>query len=215
MSDAESRARWAIVGAGAFGREVAEWIKLGHKTADSAITFLDDTKDVGTVIAHRWKVVGPVVGMKMPKYGRVVCAISDPVFRRSVVTDLPHIMFSTVVAGLVAATANRASGNRAAPSIIMCPNSVISAGAKVGAHVHLNLGALVGHDTVIGNYCTLSCQTDIMGGVELGEGVFVGSGARVLPGVKVGAWAKIGAGSVVFRDVAAGETVMGNPARSV
>ena len=215
MSDAESRARWAIIGAGAFGREVAEWIKLGHKTADSAITFLDDTKEVGTVIAMRWKVVGPVLGMKMPKYGRVVCGIADPADRKKLVESLPEIKFSTVVAGLVAETATRATGRRAAPSIIMCPNSVISAGATVGAHVHLNLGALVGHDTVIGDYCTLSCQTDIMGGAELGEGVFVGSGARVLPGVKVGAWAKIGAGSVVARDVQAGTTVAGNPARTI
>jgi len=223
MSEAESRARWAIIGAGAFGREVAEWIKLTYKTADRVITFYDDTKEPGELIAKRWQVVGPIKGMTTPivgagsgrMYVKVVCAIADPVARKKLVESLPEVKFSVMVAGLMAETVVRLRGGRAAPAIIMCPNSVISAGAKVGSHVHMNLGALVGHDAIVGDYCTLSCQTDIMGGVELGEGVFVGGGARVLPGIKVGAWATIGAGSVVMRDVTVGTTVMGNPARVI
>jgi UDP-2-acetamido-3-amino-2,3-dideoxy-glucuronate N-acetyltransferase len=41
----------------------------------------------------------------------------------------------------------------------------------------------------------------------------LGSGAVVLAGVRIGAGALIGAGAVVTRDVAAGETVAGVPAR--
>jgi len=43
----------------------------------------------------------------------------------------------------------------------------------------------------------------------------IGSGATILGGVTIGAGAMIGAGSVVTRDVAAGTTVAGNPARIV
>ncbi|MGK9065029.1 sugar O-acetyltransferase [Stutzerimonas chloritidismutans] len=50
--------------------------------------------------------------------------------------------------------------------------------------------------------------------VLIGEHVWIGGGAIILPGVTVGDGAVIGAGSVVTRDVAAGATVMGNPARS-
>jgi maltose O-acetyltransferase len=49
--------------------------------------------------------------------------------------------------------------------------------------------------------------------VRIGKDVWIGGGAIVLPGVTVGDGAVIGAGSVVTRDVAAGSTVMGNPAR--
>jgi maltose O-acetyltransferase len=49
--------------------------------------------------------------------------------------------------------------------------------------------------------------------MRIGSGVWIGGGAIVLPGVNVGDDAIIGAGSVVTRDVAAGTTVMGNPAR--
>ena len=49
--------------------------------------------------------------------------------------------------------------------------------------------------------------------VRIGRNVWIGGGALILPGVTVGDDAVIGAGSVVTRDVAAGMTVMGNPAR--
>lgn len=50
--------------------------------------------------------------------------------------------------------------------------------------------------------------------VVIGEHVWIGGAAIILPGVIIGDDAVIGAGSVVTRDVAAGATVVGNPARS-
>lgn len=51
--------------------------------------------------------------------------------------------------------------------------------------------------------------------VRIGGNVWIGGGAIILPGVTVGDDAVIGAGSVVTRDVPAGATVAGNPARAV
>jgi maltose O-acetyltransferase len=51
--------------------------------------------------------------------------------------------------------------------------------------------------------------------VRIGANVWIGGGAIVLPGVVVGDDAVIGAGAVVTRDVPAGATVAGNPARPV
>jgi maltose O-acetyltransferase len=49
--------------------------------------------------------------------------------------------------------------------------------------------------------------------IAIGHNVWIGGGAIILPGVTVGDDAIIGAGSVVTRDVPAGATVVGNPAR--
>lgn len=51
--------------------------------------------------------------------------------------------------------------------------------------------------------------------IRIGANVWIGGGALILPGVTIGDDAIIGAGSVVTRDVAAGATVVGNPARPV
>lgn len=51
--------------------------------------------------------------------------------------------------------------------------------------------------------------------IRIGRNVWIGGGAIVLPGVSIGDDAVVGAGSVVTRDVAAGATVVGNPARVV
>ncbi|HRO01831.1 sugar O-acetyltransferase [Nitrobacter sp.] len=51
--------------------------------------------------------------------------------------------------------------------------------------------------------------------VRIGSDVWIGGGAIILPGVVIGDGAVIGAGSVVTRDVAAGVTVAGNPARPI
>ncbi len=49
--------------------------------------------------------------------------------------------------------------------------------------------------------------------VSIGRNVWIGGGAIILPGVTIGDDAVIGAGAVVTRDVPAGATAYGNPAR--
>jgi maltose O-acetyltransferase len=49
--------------------------------------------------------------------------------------------------------------------------------------------------------------------VTIGANVWIGGGAIILPGVTIGDDSIVGAGSIVTRDVPAGATVVGNPAR--
>lgn len=49
--------------------------------------------------------------------------------------------------------------------------------------------------------------------IKIGKNVWIGGGALIMPGVTVGDDALIGAGAVVTKDVPAGATVAGNPAR--
>lgn len=47
------------------------------------------------------------------------------------------------------------------------------------------------------------------------KGASIGAGAVIVCGVTIGEGATVGAGAVVTRDVPAGETVVGNPARPI
>ena len=56
-------------------------------------------------------------------------------------------------------------------------------------------------------------DTGISGGCHIGNEVEIGGHAFIIPGKKVGDNAIIGAGSIVFSNVKAGTTVLGNPAK--
>jgi sugar O-acyltransferase (sialic acid O-acetyltransferase NeuD family) len=91
--------------------------------------------------------------------------------------------------------------------------SAVCANVKLGCSVIVNTSASVDHDCVIGNGVHVGPGVRLAGEVHVDEYAFIGTGAVVLPRLKIGPRAIIGAGAVVVRDVAAGETVVGNPAK--
>ena len=94
-------------------------------------------------------------------------------------------------------------------------NAVISVGAQVDDFVTLNVGAVVGHDAVIGRGCTLSPYSVVNGKARLERGVFIGTHGSIIPKQVAHEGSCIGAGSVAVGAVSAGITVMGVPARPV
>jgi acyl-[acyl carrier protein]--UDP-N-acetylglucosamine O-acyltransferase len=86
---------------------------------------------------------------------------------------------------------------------------------RVGARSWLMKGVHIGHDAQIGEDCELAPHCSVGGHVEIGNRVRVGQGALFKPFVKVGDGARIGMGAVVVKDVPAGETWIGNPARKL
>lgn len=99
-------------------------------------------------------------------------------------------------------------------SVIM-NQSVVESSVSLGRSVLVNIGALLTHETVIGNFCEIGPGAKLCGRVSLGEKVFVGAGAILLPGVVVGDGAVIGAGAVVTKDIDPGVKVAGSPAKPI
>jgi acetyltransferase-like isoleucine patch superfamily enzyme len=107
----------------------------------------------------------------------------------------------------------------------------IGAFCKVQSHTFVCEGVRIGDRVFVGHGVTFindrrpratsadgSLQTD--DDWELIETVVdddasIGSGATILCGVRIGAGAQVGAGAVVTKDVAAGATVVGNPAAPI
>jgi serine O-acetyltransferase len=100
----------------------------------------------------------------------------------------------------------------------------IHPGARIGRRVFIDhgLGVVIGETAEIGDDCTIY-QGVTLGGTSLvrggkrhptlGRGVIVGAGAKVLGGFTVADGARIGSNAVVIKEVPAGATAVGNPAR--
>jgi acyl-[acyl carrier protein]--UDP-N-acetylglucosamine O-acyltransferase len=86
---------------------------------------------------------------------------------------------------------------------------------RIGERCFLMAHTHIGHDCIIGDDCELAAGAVLAGFVELGKGVRVGVNATFRNRVTVGDGARIGAGAVVTKDVPAGETWVGCPARNI
>ena len=96
---------------------------------------------------------------------------------------------------------------------------VIGKNVRIGAMCFIPEGVVIEDDAWIGPRATFTNDRFPPSSRETWKPVLVESGARIgaavtiLPGVTIGEGALIGAGSVVTRDIPAGETWFGAPAR--
>jgi sugar O-acyltransferase (sialic acid O-acetyltransferase NeuD family) len=85
----------------------------------------------------------------------------------------------------------------------------------LGRFVFVNVGSIVGHDAVLGDFCSLMTQVNVGGQARLDAGVYMGTNSTVIQGVTVGAHSIIGAGAVAVRDLPPSCTAVGVPARVI
>lgn len=197
-----------IYGASGFGREVMPLVR-------GDAVFIDDALADTQIGPHR--VVSFAQFLADRSAGKsIAIAVGDPATRRKLADKCAQ---AGIGAAHIVADEFR-QGERCAigDGAIFCPFSQITSDLFIGRHFHANLFSYVAHDCEIGDFVTFAPAVRCNGNVVIEDDVYVGTGAILRQGtpekkLRIGKGAVIGAGAVVLRDVAPGETVVGNPAR--
>ena len=74
---------------------------------------------------------------------------------------------------------------------VICAGAVICADAVIGKHCIINTCASVDHDSVLQDFVHIAPGAHLCGGVQVGEGGFVGTGVCLPPGFKLAEWTLI------------------------
>ena len=98
------------------------------------------------------------------------------------------------------------------------PFVTIASNTKIGQCFHANLYSYVEHDSIIGDYVTFAPGVKCNGNIRIEDHAYIGAGAVIKQGTPekplvIGKGAIVGMGAVVTKDVPAGVTVVGNPAK--
>ena len=204
-----------IIGASGFGKEVAFLVEDINRAGGDfhLLGFLDDAASKWGTTCLDLPVLGHVDWLRERCDVLAVVAIGDPDVRVRIVARLDAL--GVTCPTLIHPSVISHASNRFADGAVVCAGNVLTVEIRVGRHVHLNLSNTVGHGAVLGDFSTVYPGVNISGDVILRERVSLGTGGQVLQGVTVGAGTFVGAGATVVRDLPGGVVAVGTPAKPI
>lgn len=204
-----------IFGAGGFGREVLVLLRQLNEVQPTwhLRGFYDDHAPAAATI-NGLPYLGDAAALNATSEPLAVAvAVGSPAARAAVVARLtsPQLSFPTLVH----------------PGVALQPYQNISVGEgtiiqkdvnlmtdlRIGRFVVLNVGTILGHDAVVEDFCSLMGHVDLSGYVHVETGCYLGTKSTIIQGLRMGRHSTLGAGAVAVRDLPAGVTAVGVPAK--
>lgn len=194
-----------VVGSGGHAKVVIATARAAGLTVSKVVDD-DPARWGGDVLGAA--IAGPVAPVLDDPDATAVLAIGHNRVRHRLAAAA-RCRFTTIVhpRAIVDPTARLGAGT------VVFAGAVIQPDAAIGAHVIVNTAATIDHDCVLGDFVHIAPGVHLAGNVSLDTGAFLGIGTVATPGIRVGAWTTVGAGASVIRDLPAGVTAVGVPAR--
>jgi len=205
-----------IIGASNFGREIESWLQLIPSSERDwelkGYLHYFDGKSPLEGVPSDYRIVGDWRNFRLTKNDYCITAVADCMWKMNIYESLKEkVSFFTYVSP----DAVMGKFNTIGEGSVICPGCIVTTNVTIGKCVILNIGTQVGHDSVIGDFCSLMPNVDLGGSVMVGKNVFIGTKATIIPKIVIGEGATIGVGSVVLKKVKSHVTVFGNPAKVI
>lgn len=98
---------------------------------------------------------------------------------------------------------------------IIMPNVSVSSGTIFGKCCLVMVGATIGHNNKIGNYCHFAAQCSTGAYLNISDGAHIGLNATIRENLKIGKNSALGMGSVLLENIGENEIWAGNPAKFI
>jgi sugar O-acyltransferase (sialic acid O-acetyltransferase NeuD family) len=198
-----------IIGAGGMASNIVDHMDLEGKV----VSYFDTPK------CSDEEIYGIPVSLEAKIDVRYCSVVGDPRHKRKLVNmlyNLYELRFSPPsFTNLVQIGSYIAKSVKLGIGVAIQPMTNIYSRVNIGDHVLICGGTRIGHDTEIGDYCTLAPEVAIAGSCRIKDGVFLGINSTLRPDVKIGEGSVVGAGAVCVKDVPPNTVVAGNPAEII
>jgi sugar O-acyltransferase (sialic acid O-acetyltransferase NeuD family) len=211
--------RIAIIGAGGFAREVSwlvEEISAANPPRDGYFVAGFLVSDTSLLGPHDSPILGDFSWLETNEVDALALGVGNPALRLRLAGELKQRFPRATWPALVhPAVRWQRHTMMVGEGVIICAGNIATVNVTFEPYCMVNLSCTIGHEALIGRGSVLNPTVNISGGVKLGHGVLVGTGAQILQYVKVGNGATVGAGALVNKDVQAGASVVGVPAKEL
>lgn len=205
-----------IYGASGFGKEVMPLVRQHYSQLNQDnIVFIDDGGRLEQLDGY--KVLSYQQFMQHTATQKAVTiAIADSQVREKLNAKL--VQDNIEIINVVANNALQYDNITMGEGSIICGFVHLTSNIKIGKGFHANIYSYIAHDCVIGDFVTFAPRVSCNGNVHIEDHAYIGTGAVLRQGTPdkpliIGKGAIVGMGAVVTKDVPAGVTVVGNPAR--